>query len=189
MTPRITPSQTVGPFFHDALLRPDATRQMVAQPGAPGERIRIEGHVLDADGAPMDDAMVEIWHADHAGTVGGAFLGFGRSGTDADGQYWFETIRPGRVMYDGTRLQASHINVVIVARGLLNHLFTRLYFADDETLADDPVLALVPAGRRASLLALRRSGDGRSRYVFDIALGGQNETVFFDYRPSLRGSR
>src|SRR5919197_3360987 len=150
--PGLSPSQTVGPFFHDCLLRPDARRNVLVQPETRGERIRIEGRVLDGDGVGVPDALVEIWQANSHGryrhpadTRGTAaldpsFTGFGRSGTDEAGRYWFETIKPGAVPFDDARVQAPHICVMVFARGLLNHLVTRLYFADELANETDPVL-------------------------------------------------
>jgi protocatechuate 3,4-dioxygenase, alpha subunit len=187
----LTASQTVGPFFHDALLRPDAVRNVLVPPDAPGEHIRVEGRVYDGDRIAVADAMIEIWQANRHGRyhhpaeegrplLDPAFLGFGRCGTDAAGAYWFDTVKPGRVAYDETRAQAPHICVAIVARGLLNHLFTRIYFADDRANASDPILQRVPAERRVALLAQRVMRVDRVVYVFDIVLQGANETVFFD---------
>jgi protocatechuate 3,4-dioxygenase alpha subunit len=186
----LTSSQTVGPFFHDCLLREDARRNVLAPPEALGERIRIEGRVFDGDGAGVPDAMIEIWQANAAGRynhpsdtrhapLDPAFHGFGRSGTDADGAYWFETIKPGPVPFDTQRLQAPHICVAVLARGLLNHLFTRLYFGGEAANAGDPVLLHVPVDRRATLLAQPSDGDARV-YRFDIVLQGAGETVFFN---------
>jgi protocatechuate 3,4-dioxygenase alpha subunit len=204
-TPGLAPSQTVGPFFLDCLLRPDARRNVLVQPATLGRRIRIEGRVLDGDGLPVPDAVVEIWQANAAGRyhhpadarerapLDPAFIGFGRSGTDDDGRYWFETIRPGPVPFDGARAQAPHIAVMVHARGLLNHLATRLYFADEPANAVDPVLQRVPADRRATLLARRvapaggvvsDAGNGQGSdaplYRFDIVLQGVDETAFFN---------
>ncbi len=180
----VTPSQTVGPFFANALLR-DALN-VVAGPGVQGERIRLEGRVLDGDGQPVPDALVELWQANAVGRynhpadarglpLDRAFLGFGRSGTDDDGRYWFDTIKPGRA---GD--QAPHLNLTVFARGLLNHLSTRVYFPEDETDAD-PILRLVPPARRPTLIA-RRLAPGV--YAFDVVLQGkpEQETVFFAYR-------
>jgi protocatechuate 3,4-dioxygenase alpha subunit len=185
-----TSSQTVGPFFHDCLLRPDAQHTTLAGPATAGERIRIEGRVIDGAGQPVPDALIEIWQANHYGRynhpadqrelpLDPAFSGYGRGGTDAEGGYWFETIKPGRVPFADQRQQAPHICVALLGRGLLNHLYTRLYFADEPSNADDPVLALVPAERRATLLA-ERSGAGTAVYRFDIVLQGAGETVFFN---------
>jgi protocatechuate 3,4-dioxygenase alpha subunit len=187
----LTGSQTVGPFFSPALLREDARRNVLVQPETIGERIRIEGRVLDGEGVPVDDALVEIWQANaygrynHPADQGSApldpaFTGFGRSGTGEDGRYWFETIKPGRVAFDGERQQAPHICVTVFARGLLNHLVTRMYFEDEPTTAADPVLQRVPAERRATLLARREPGDAEAVYRFDIILQGAGETAFFN---------
>lgn len=185
----LTPSQTVGPFFHGGLL--SAPLNVLATPQTPGERIRIEGRILDGDRAPVPDAMVEVWQADAAGryrhpldagaaAAADGFTGFGRCGTDEAGAFWFETIRPGRVPAPGAGLQAPHLNVAVFARGLLDHLVTRLYFEDEAANATDPVLALVPPGRRGTLLARRVAADGRTVYRFDIILQGEGETVFFE---------
>jgi protocatechuate 3,4-dioxygenase, alpha subunit len=187
----LTSSQTVGPFFAPTLLREDARRNVLTQPETVGERIRIEGYVLDGDGAPVPDALVEIWQANahgryhHASDQGPApldpsFLGFGRSGTAEDGSYWFETVKPGPVPFDGERMQAPHICVTVFSRGLLNHLVTRLYFEDEPTNALDPVLQRVPGNRRATLVARREPGDTAVVYRFEIVLQGAGETAFFN---------
>jgi protocatechuate 3,4-dioxygenase alpha subunit len=187
----LTASQTVGPFFSPALLREDACRNVLTQPETSGERIRIEGRVFDGDGVPVPDAMIEIWQANahgrynHAADQGPApldptFIGFGRSGTADDGSYWFETIKPGPVPFDAQQLQAPHICVTVFARGLLNHLVTRLYFADEPTNVEDAVLQHVPSERRATLLARREHGGAVVVYRFDIILQGAGETVFFN---------
>ncbi len=190
----LTGSQTVGPFFEPALLREDARRHVLTQPETVGERIRIEGRVLDGDGLPVPDAMIEIWQANahgrynhpadqSAAPLDPTFVGFGRSGTDENGVYWFETIKPGRVVFDKERLQAPHICVTIFSRGLLNHLVMRLYFADEATNADDPVLQYVPEERRSTLLARREQHeqyDTTVIYRFDIIMQGTDETAFFN---------
>jgi protocatechuate 3,4-dioxygenase alpha subunit len=187
----LTSSQTVGPFFSPALLREDAVRQVLVQPETVGERIRIEGHVLDGDRLPVPDALVEIWQANahgrynHPADQGPApldpsFLGFGRSGTENEGAYWFETIKPGPVHFDQDRLQAPHICVTVFSRGLLNHLVTRLYFADEPANASDPVLQCVPENRRATLIAQRHQEGPGVVYRFDIIMQGTGETVFFN---------
>ena len=204
MTPAIThrlglvPSQTLGPFFNDALMRPDACRTMLVRPETAGARIRIEGHVLDGDGAGVPAALVEIWQADGRGrynhpadtretpALDPNFSGFGRAATDDEGRYWFETIKPGAVPLaldsnaGTTPMQAPHIAVVVLARGLLNHLATRLYFADEPANASDPVLGRVPVRRRRSLLAQPHAVDGRTLYRWDIRLQGADETAFFN---------
>ena len=187
----LTSSQTVGPFFAPALLREDARRNVLTRPDTVGERIRIEGRVLDGDGVPVPDALIEIWQANaqgrynHAADQGAAqldssFLGFGRSGTAEDGSYWFETVKPGLVPFDGERMQAPHICATVFSRGLLNHLVTRLYFEDEPGNALDPVLQCVPNDRRATLLARREARDTVVVYRFDIVLQGADETAFFN---------
>ena len=187
--PGQTPSQTVGPFFHFSLSWPDA--ETLAGPATRGERIEIVGRVLDGDGAPVPDALIEIWQANAEGryahpedtqlkSLDPAFRGFGRCASDAEGRFRFATIKPGRVPSRGNALQAPHINVGLFARGLLRRLVTRLYFEDAAENAEDAILALVPdPARRATLLAKRLAGDG-AVYRFDIVLQGQDETVFFD---------
>ena len=187
----LTSSQTVGPFFGPTLLREDAIRNVLTQPETSGERIRIEGRVLDGDGMPVPDAMVEIWQANahgrynHSADRGPAsldpsFLGFGRSGTTEEGSYWFETIKPGRVPFYQDKLQAPHICVTVFSRGLLNHLVTRLYFEDEQTNTEDPILLCVPDERRSTLLARRENHEGMIVYRFDIIMQGAGETAFFN---------
>ncbi len=187
----LTSSQTVGPFFAPALLCEDARRNALTRPETVGERIRIEGRVLDGEGVPVPDALVEIWQANahgryhHAADQGPApldpsFFGFGRSGTTEDGSYWFETIKPGPVPFDSERMQAPHICVTVFSRGLLNHLVTRLYFEDEPTNASDPVLQCVPEDRRATLVARREARDTGIVYRFDLVLQGAGETAFFN---------
>lgn len=187
----LTSSQTVGPFFAPALLREDARRNVLAQPETIGERIRIEGYVLDGDREPVPDAMVEIWQANAHGrynhpadqgpaSLDPSFLGFGRSGTAEDGSYWFETVKPGSVPFDRERLQAPHICFTVCSRGLLNHVMTRLYFEDEPSNAGDPVLQCVPEERRATLLARGERAGAVVVYRFDIILQGASETAFFN---------
>lgn len=191
----LTPSQTVGPFFAFGLT-PDATRDrrtpfagpVMAGPHVAGRRIAIVGRVLDGDGAPVPDAMLELWQADGEGRYASpfdrransnaGFTGFGRSATAPDGAFRFETVKPGRVPAPGGGLQAPHIAVTVFARGMLLHAVTRIYFDDEPSTADDPILALVPDDRRASLIA--RSVEPGS-YVFDVHLQGPSETVFFEH--------
>jgi protocatechuate 3,4-dioxygenase alpha subunit len=192
----ITPSQTVGPFFAYGLTSNgkydwnDAFSNNLVTPDASGERIRVEGRVFDGDGAPVPDAMLEIWQADAQGRFAGrqhnralpnaAFRGFGRCGTNANGEYSFDTIRPGQVPDPDGKPQAPHILLAIFARGMLLHLYTRIYFDGEAANAADPVLALVPADRRGTLIAAREAGNGGAVYRFDIRLQGDGETVFFD---------
>lgn len=175
----LTPSQTVGPYFKLGLDWPDAW--CLADEGAAGVRIRIAGCILDGDGAPVPDALLELWQADAAGRLpapaGGGMRSFGRSAVDAAGRYAFATVKPGRLPGAHDDLQAPHVCLVVFARGLLRHLYTRIYFADEVAAnATDAVLARVPAARRATLLAAPSAGG----YRFDIHLQGARETVFFD---------
>ena len=173
---RVTPSQTIGPFFHFALDRPEWNDLTAG--GARGERILIEGRVLDGDATPVDDGLIEIWQANANGEYGDpGFRGFGRAITDAAGGYRFTTIRPGRVRGNGDALQAPHINVTVFARGLLKQLATRIYFAGEPSNDVDGVLSsIADAAARRTLIAERESGVHR----FDIVLQGPRETVFFD---------
>ena len=208
-----TPSQTVGPFFHYALpwkggadlvgqsalgarteLFPaDHDVLNVSPPHGPvaGETIEVRGQVFDGDGAPVPDALIEIWQANAAGRyaspadprtdlpIDEGFMGFGRAATLDDGSYCFKTVRPGPVPGPGNTLQAPHIAVGVLGRGLIKRLVTRLYLADGEGLEADPILALVPAERRGTLIA-EQSGSPNV-YRFDIVLQGERETVFFDF--------
>jgi protocatechuate 3,4-dioxygenase, alpha subunit len=191
----ITPSQTVGPFFKYGLTPSgkydwnDAFTGNLVTPDTSGERIRIEGRVFDGDGAPVPDAMLEIWQADAQGRFSdpqdkrvvpnSTFKGFGRCGTEANGSYWFDTIKPGTVPDPDGKPQAPHILLAIFARGMLLHLYTRIYFDGEADNAADPVLALAPADRRSTLIATRKAG-AANLYHFDVHLQGGNETVFFD---------
>lgn len=176
-----TPSQTVGPYFAYAWTpesygrRPLATNDLT-RVGDSGQRIRLEGVVYDGEGAVVRDCVVEIWQADAEGRHRPGAAGFGRCATDDAGAYRFDTVKPG-ALGDG---QAPHIAVTVFARGMPCHAFTRVHFADEEAAnAADPVLALVPEERRATLIATR-SQRGGTVYRFDIRLQGEDETVFFD---------
>ena len=205
-----TPSQTVGPFFHyglpwnggadlvgasemgarSDLLQPDHSALNVASPHRVprGEVIEIVGYVLDGAGAPVPDAMLELWQANAAGRYASAadprselpldpeFLGFGRAATARDGSYRFRTVMPGRVQGPGNSLQAPHIALGVFGRGLLKRLVTRIYFEGMEGNELDPILAVVPEARRKTLMAQpTRPGEWR----FDVVLQGVAETVFF----------
>jgi protocatechuate 3,4-dioxygenase alpha subunit len=173
-----TPSQTVGPFFLFALAPDERLGSLAAT--AVGERLHLHVRVLDGAGMPVADALVEIYQANAAGEYSTPeFSGFGRLATHADGRCVFETIRPGRDTDPQGRRQASHINVCVFARGLLRSLFTRVYFAGDPDVDVDPLLALVPAERRGTLLAAPAPGAAGS-WAWDIHLQGERETVFFD---------
>ena len=189
-----TPSQTVGPYFAYGLT---ATQYgydfdqpfdaVLALDGASGERIRLEGRVIDGDGNTVSDALVEISQPDGLGRYPASvdearaigFRAFGRcgTGTDAGLRFVFDTVKPG----PETPGEAPHINVIVTMRGLLLHTFTRIYF-DDEVQANaaDTVLASVPEARRHTLVAKRVESGGAVRYVFDVRMQGADETVFFD---------
>ncbi len=185
---RATPWQTVGPFWSIGMDWPGyETVGAAAIPAA--QRIEIAGQLLDGDGLPVEDAVLETWQADGDGRHAhpedrrnlpprGDFVGFGRCGTAAGGSFALTTLRPGRVPAVDGRLQAPHILVSIFARGILSRLVTRIYFADEASNAEDPVLALVPAERRETLLA-RPLPDRAGHYRWDIRLQGEGETVFF----------
>ena len=193
---RQTPSQTVGPFFAYALTpelygRPGIASNVLAADDTPGEHIRIEGRVLDGEGAGIRDAVIEIWQADAGGvyhhpgdgraTSGNAFTGFGRTGTDEQGHFSFQTVKPGAVPGPGNTLQAPHLNVIVLMRGLLSHVFTRIYFSDEaEANEACPVLGLVEPERRATLIASRAERHGMPVYRLEIHMQGDRETVFFD---------
>jgi protocatechuate 3,4-dioxygenase alpha subunit len=194
----VTPSQTVGPFFAYCLTPADYTLREIFSndlntPGLAGEKVRVEGRVLDGDGVGIPDAVVEIWQADAQGVYpqsaansgsNVAFKGFGRCGSAPDGSYSFSTIKPGRVEGPGGALQAPHLGVNIFARGLLKQLVTRIYFGDESANETDPVLALVPAERRTTLIAKPQTRNGETVYVLDLRLqegaNGEVETVFFE---------
>ena len=192
----LTPSQTVGPYFAIGLTPesldikwiPTVTNDLVT-PDVSGARIQIEGRVLDGDGEPINDCLLEIWQADAAGRYAhpadgrapnAAFKGFGRAATNARGHYLFRTIKPGPVMGPQDVLQAPHIVLAVFARGMLRQLYARIYFADEPANARDPVLALVPEVRRSTLVAAPQPGTDPVVYQFDIHLQGDLETVFFD---------
>ena len=192
----LTPSQTVGPWFAYGLTPEgkydwsDLATGNLMTPDVVGERIRIEGIVRDGDGAPMPDAMIEIWQADGQGrlpdprerrraehVVQGLRplpdrLRKARSGSKPS--------KPGAVPAPDGKPQAPHILLAVFARGLLTHLYTRLYFSDEAANASDPILELVPADRRDTLIAKRETQAGKTFYRFDIRLQGEGETVFFD---------
>lgn len=186
MTLRPTPSQTVGPFFEFGLL--DPPRSDLVPEGTPGA-VRIEGVVRDGQGLPVPDAMIEIWQAAPSGRYAHpedtrdelppreGFSGFGRAGTDANGVFRFQTLKPGSVPWPDGRPQAPHLNVSVFARGLLHRLVTRMYFPDEERAnAADPLLSGIPdAATRATLVARDENGV----LLFDIRLQGQGETCFF----------
>jgi protocatechuate 3,4-dioxygenase alpha subunit len=183
-----TASQTVGPFLHIGLDR--LVTDNLSGPGVSGEKIVVEGRIVDGDGKPVGDALVEIWQANAHGRYAhpednqdkpleAGFKGFGRVATDDDGRFRFTSIKPGRVPAPGSGLQAPHLNVTIFMRGMLKQLLTRIYFPGDPANAEDPVLSSVPAARRETLIA-RPVGDRAGALRFDVVLQGAGETVFFD---------
>jgi protocatechuate 3,4-dioxygenase alpha subunit len=182
-----TPSQTVGPFLRIGLEW--LSNAELVSGGTPGERVTIEGRVLDADGAPVPDAVVELWQANAQGQYAqpadsrsvspdSQGAGFARIPTDEAGGFRFTTIKPGRVPAPDGSLQAPHIVVTIFMRGLLRHLVSRIYFPDEAANAEDMVLALVPAERRRTLIA-RRAETGEAALTWNVVLQGAEETVFF----------
>lgn len=189
-----SPSQTIGPYFALGLVRKGdkvITNVLISEKTA-GERIRIEGCVFDGEGRPVEDAMIEIWQANKHGRYNHPldeqdkpldpdFMGHGRAGTDPNGKYWFETIKPGSTMGPNNTTQSPHINAIVFARGMLVHAFTRIYFDNEAANQNDPVLmSIEDEARRNTLIAQREASDGRTVYRFDIHLQGENETVFFD---------
>ncbi len=196
-----TASQTAGPYVHIGLIPSQAgldifgqdLGRVMAGPDAAGERIRIEGRILDGAGALCTDVLVELWQANAAGRynhpadqqdrpLDPAFHGWGRTGTDFRTGVWsFETVKPGAVSGRHGRPMAPHVNLWLASRGMNIGLSTRMYFADEAAAnAADPVLAIVGHPRRDTLVARREERDGMPAYVFDIHLQGPQETVFFD---------
>ena len=197
--PIATSSQTVGPFFHFGLTA-DESLGRIASPDTPGEHIQLRVRVLDGAGEAVPDAVIEIYQADAEGRYPdstepgaasseprvpspeprrrGIFSGFGRLPTGADGSCQFHTIKPGVVRTNGIE-QAPHLNVCLLARGLLRQVYTRIYFTGDPALAADPILTLVSADRRSTLLA-KPSPNEPGHWEFVIRLQGSEETVFFD---------
>jgi protocatechuate 3,4-dioxygenase alpha subunit len=184
----LTPFSTVGPFFKLLVRHQSEGAATLAAEDTRGHRITIEGTLRDGGGAPIDDGLIEIWQADaegrypHPGDPRGdaadpAFAGFGRVATGAPGTFTFETIKPGRVPAPDGRLQAPHVLVGVMARGIMSRCWTRVYFDDEPSNGDDPILQLVPQTRRATLIAQSLGG---GRYRFDIVLQGERETVFFE---------
>ncbi len=179
MTPA-TASQTAGPYWHMIdfpewadLLRPGSGNEAVA-----GERITLVGRITDGDGAAVSDALVEIWQAGPDGNYEGAFHGFGRCATNAEGAFRFTTLKPGPVPGRGNAMQAPHIQIAIFARGLMQHVVTRAYFEGEALNATDPVLNLLEDPARRATLVAKSQDDGTWR--LDIRLQGNGETVFLE---------
>jgi len=193
-----TPSQTIGPYFIFGLTPASDVNSIVhrvelVNAQTQGQRIVITGRVFDGIGDPLDDAMIEIWQAEangryhHSADTREAperdpdFFGFGRCGTDNDGAYKFSTIKPGRVPGCNQDMQAPHVNLVLFSRGLLVHVYTRIYFADEQQLnTTDSILNSVAPARRTTLISKMEEQAQPSVHRFDIHLQGEQETVFFD---------
>ncbi|MEM6305302.1 MAG: protocatechuate 3,4-dioxygenase subunit alpha [Pseudomonadota bacterium] len=195
---RESPSQTAGPYVHIGctpaftgidIYGADLGSRMITGP-VQGQRITLRGCVYDGTGTPLRDAMVEIWQPDAAGLFASAnevrgqadpnFTGWGRSPGDMDtGEFVFETVKPGAVPWPAGGMQAPHITVWIVARGINIGLHTRCYFADEEEAnAADPILSRIEHQNRVPTLLAQPEAEGR--YRFDIQLQGPGETIFFD---------
>jgi protocatechuate 3,4-dioxygenase, alpha subunit len=188
MSLQATTWQTVGPFFSIGFSW--LYRDNLAGPGVPGERAEIVGRILDGDGKPVPDGLVEIWQANSQGKYAHPddpqekpgepdFAGYGRVPTDDSGRFRFTTIKPGRVPGPDGKLQAPHLAVSVFTRGLLRRLITRIYFPDEPGNTEDFALNLVEAGRRGTLIA--KKVDGRAGVLeWNVVLQGPGETVFFD---------
>jgi protocatechuate 3,4-dioxygenase alpha subunit len=194
-----TPSQTAGPYVHIGLAPGAAGFETYEQefgwditgPNAKGERIRVEGLVIDGTGSPIKDVMLEVWQANadgnyahpEGGPVEEGFRGWGRVLTDFEtGEWAFETVKPGATKGREGALMAPHINLWIVARGINVGLNTRMYFDDEaDANAKDGVMSLIEwENRRGTLVATRSLRDDQIIYRFDIRVQGDGETVFFD---------
>ena len=198
---RESASQTAGPYVHIGLApgaagfdiyREELGRD-IAGPNAKGQRIRVEGLVIDGPGSPVKDVLLEVWqananghyaHPEGGGPVEDGFRGWGRVITDFDsGEWGFDTVKPGPVPGRNGSVQAPHLNLWIVARGINIGLNTRMYFPDEaDANAADPVINLIEWEKRRATLIARQSEDrdGVPVYRFDIRLQGDDETVFFD---------
>jgi protocatechuate 3,4-dioxygenase, alpha subunit len=183
-----TTSQTVGPYFSIGLTR--LKKVDLAGPGVSGERITIEGRVLDGDRKPVPDAVIEIWQANSHGKYAHpeddqkkplepGFQGFGRIPVDENGKFSFTTIKPGAVPGPNGNPQAPHIAVSVFMRGLLRRLVTRIYFPDEPANAGEFVLNLVEPERRATLIA-KKSANQTGTLEWNVILQGPDETIFFD---------
>jgi len=188
MSLQATTSQTVGPYFKIGLRW--LNQDNLAPDGVRGERVTIQGRVLDSDGIPIPDACLEIWQANAHGKYAHpedtqnkllepGFTGFGRVPVDRDGAFRFTTIKPGPVPSPDGKEQAPHLLISLFMRGLLRRLVTRLYFPDDPLNAGDYILNLVEPARRSTLIAMRASGQSAT-LEWNIHTQGESETVFFD---------
>jgi protocatechuate 3,4-dioxygenase, alpha subunit len=188
MSHQATTSQTVGPYFTIGLDL--LSRNQIPSPGIAGERITIQGQVVDGDGQPVPDALLETWQANAEGRYihpedlqtesdTAEFFGFGRIPTDENGCFRFTTIKPGPVPGPEGTMQAPHIVVSVFMRGLLTRLITRIYFFGDPRNEKDYVLNLIEPARRNTLVAKPATED-KSMFIWNVNLQGENETVFFD---------
>ena len=184
-----TPSQTVGPYFRIGMV--DGGENILVKEGTVGERIYVEGRLLDGDGQPINDGCVEIWQADSNGIYNHSadprceqadpnFVGFGRCGTDDDGVFSFKTIRPGVVPFDDEQDQAPHLLVRVMMRGMLLHATTRLYFSDAIANESDPVLNTLDSDKRQRLVAQRDDTEGTPIFRYDIHMQGDQAMIFFE---------
>ena len=181
-------SQTVGPFFSIGLTR--IRQDNLVGEGVSGERVTIAGRMVDGDGQPVPDGLVETWQANALGkyshpeddqnkSIESGFKGFGRVMTDDQGRFQFATIKPGSVPAPDGKTQAPHIAVSVFARGLEKRLVTRIYFPDEPSNSSDFALNLVESGRRETLIA-KKIADKSGALEWNIILQGPGETVFFD---------
>jgi len=188
MSLQATPSQTVGPYFKIGLQWLYCDN--LAPEGVTGERVLIQGRVLDGDRIPVPDAVLEIWQANSHGKyahpedqqakpLDPAFRGYGPVPVNQDGVFRFATIKPGPVPGPEGKEQAPHLVISVFMRGLLKRLVTRMYFPGDARNAADPILNLVEPQRRATLVT-SQSADGSGLLEWNVVLQGVNETVFFD---------
>lgn len=189
MSLRATASQTVGPFFSIGFDWMNCDH--LAESGVSGEPVTIRGRVLDGDGQPVPDAVIEVWQANAHGKyahpedtqdkpIEAGFRGFGRISTDAEGNFHFSTIKPGRVPGPDGQDQAPHIAVSVFARGLLKRLVTRIYFPDEPSNTEDFALKMVDPERRPTLIAKKTTGRQDGTLEWNVILQGPGETVFFD---------
>lgn len=188
MSLQATTWQTVGPFFRIGFAW--LYRDNLAGPGVSGERVEIAGRILDGDGNPVPDGIIEIWQANSQGKYAhpddlqeklteAGFTGYGRVPTDEEGRFKFTTIKPGRVPDPDGKLQAPHVAVSVFTRGLLRRLITRIYFPDEPSNGEDFALNLVEAARRGTLIA-KKMGGLAGALEWNVILQGPGETVFFD---------
>ena len=189
MSLQTTTWQTVGPFFRIGLER--LFQQDVAGEGAQGERVSVLGRIVDGDGVPIPDAVVEIWQANACGKYAHpadtqdkpleqSFSGFGRIPTDDAGYFRFTTIKPGSVPAPNGAAQAPHLVAGVLMRGLLRGLVTRAYFPDEPLNLEDPILNLIEPSRRKTLI-LSSSRERKDLLIWEIRMQGEHETVFLDF--------